>query len=481
MVLKIKETASDSEPKVYKARLCVKGFRQIEGIDFHETYSPVAAFNSLRLFIDLMAKLDYEMDNIDVKTAFLYATLNEEVYIKIPDGYPNATSLRNQGKVLRLKKSLYGLKQASNEWNKELDNAICSFGFNPLRTEPCIYVGKFQGVTCYILVYVDDLILSTPNKIILQKLKDSIRSQFTIKDNVPLKFFLNIHFSRDRKVRTVALHQQKKIQQLLNEYSKYIGAPSKLPARPAVLLSKSQCPTEQSDIDEMSKLPYRNILGRLLHICVTARPDIALAVSNVGLFAANPGQAHFTALIQILKYLKSTSNLVLELGGKVEQIRIHSFSDSDWAGEIDQRRSRSGFSIFSGDSLLIWVSKLQSNTAKSTLEAEYVSLSMTASFVLWVRNLLEELSFAQEELSTMFEDNKGCIDTVKSGKNLPGTKHIDIGIHFDHVNHEINIIQVASKDNIADFFTKALPFPEFSKHRDTLRLVPSEVPVVGEC
>jgi hypothetical protein len=261
----------------------------------------------------------------------------------------------------------------------------------------------------------------------------------------------------------------------------YIGAPSKLPARPTVQLSKEMCPTDKEEIEAMAQLPFRNILGRLLHICVTARPDIAYAVSNVGRYAANPGQEHFTALVQILKYLKCTSNLVLELGGKVEQVRIHSYSDSDWAGDLDQRRSRTGFSIFSGNSLLVWVSKLQPNTAKSTLEAEYASLSSTASFVLWVRNLLAELGFAQKELSTMFEDNKSCIDTAKSGKNLPGTKHIDIGIHFirDHVDSEINITQVASKDNVADFFTKALPLPQFIKHRDSLRLVQAEGTVDG--
>lgn len=142
MLLKIKETASAQDDMDFKARLCVKGFKRIEGVDYHEAYLPVAAFNSLRLFVDLMAKIDYEMDNIDVKTAFLYASLNEEVYIKIPDGYPNASVLRKEGKVLRLLKTLFALQQAPNERNKDLDEKLTSLDFQSLRTEPCIYVEK---------------------------------------------------------------------------------------------------------------------------------------------------------------------------------------------------------------------------------------------------------------------------------------------------------------------------------------------------
>ena len=481
MVLKEKPTANELDEPEYKARLCVRGFLQKYGIDFHDTHSPVAAFQSLRLFIDLMAKLDYEMDTVDVKTAFLYADLKEEIYIRIPDGYPNSESLRKEGKVLRLLKSLYGLKQAPAEWNRDVDTKLNSFGFSALRSEPCIYVGKLEGKTCYILVYVDDLILATPNKGTMADLKSLIRRFYTIKDNGPISFYLNLHFLRNRKERTIAIHQTKKIRELLSDYSELVGAPSKLPARPNVILTKDMCPSNPEEIDAMKRLPFRNILGRLLHICITARPDIAFAVNNVGRFASNPGQNHFQALIQILKYLKSTQNLVLLMGGKVEKIRVHSYSDSDWAGDIDQRRSRSGFSIFSGKSLLIWASKLQSNTAKSTVEAEYNSLSSTVSFMLWVRNLLGELGFAQNDLSRMFEDNKSCIDTAKSGKNLPGTKHIDIAIHFirDHVDSEIEITQIASNDNVADFFTKALSYPQFMKHRESLRLVTEKAMVEG--
>jgi hypothetical protein len=163
MVLKRKASPSQDSAPVYKARLCGKGFLQIHGVDYFSTFSAVATYNTIRAFVGVLATLDYEIDTVDVITAFLLAPLKEEIYIKIPDGYPNAAELRNAGMVLRLLKSLYGLKQAPHDWNQEIHGYLLYLGFMSFSTDRCVYVGQFMGVTCYILLYVDDMILGTPN------------------------------------------------------------------------------------------------------------------------------------------------------------------------------------------------------------------------------------------------------------------------------------------------------------------------------
>jgi hypothetical protein len=196
MVLKIKETADSTAPMDFKARLCVQGFRQVEGIDYHQTYAPVAAHNSLCVFLSIMTMLDYEIDCVDVVAAFLHAVLKEEIYIKMPDGYPCKPHEKNY--AIRLQKTLYGLKQSPMEWNSTLHSFLVSIGFTNTQSERCIYTGIFQDKLCYLLLFVDDMLLCTPlgDRKTMVQLKERIHSKFPIKDKGPLEFFLNMHFKR---------------------------------------------------------------------------------------------------------------------------------------------------------------------------------------------------------------------------------------------------------------------------------------------
>jgi hypothetical protein len=179
MVLKIKETAKPDMPLDFKARLCGKGYKQVHGVDYNETYAPVACYDSIRMFLAILATLDYEIDTVDVTTAFLLSTLTEEVYINIPDGYKCESPLT---KFLKLLKTLYGLKQSPYMWNKEIAEFFVQMGFKQFMSDRCEFVEKFMGYTCYILLYVDDIILGCVNRIIMQNLKDMINKKFPIKD-----------------------------------------------------------------------------------------------------------------------------------------------------------------------------------------------------------------------------------------------------------------------------------------------------------
>lgn len=473
MVLKQKESADPTSLGRFKARLCGKGFKQIFQVDYFDVFAPVAAYNTLRLFVSIMATLDYELDSADVITAFLLSKIQEEIYVNIPDGYPNQPT--DSTLVLKLLRCLYGLKQAPFEWNRTLDTHLKSLGFRQCQNDRCIYVGTFDNKVCYLLVYVDDFLIATPDRVLMAKLKALINSRFPIKDNGPIQFYLNMFFIRDRKARTIKIHQQSKIQKLLQDTGADNAPPSKIPADPNIVLSKLQCPKDAVTIEKMSKLPYKSVTGRLLYLSLTARPDIAPAVSQIGRFAQNPGPEHWEAVLKILAYLKGTQGTALCLGGWSQNISISAYSDADWAGDIDQRRSRTGYIVFMNQSPIMWCSKLQSTVALSSMNSEYIALSSTSQEVIWSRSMLEELGFNQSDPSIIWEDNKSCIDIASSYRLHPGSKHIDIRHHFirDRVINikDLVIRRKASGDMTADFFTKNLPYPAFSRHRKSIGIV----------
>jgi hypothetical protein len=483
LVLKIKESESEDIPQKFKARLCGQGYRQQYGIDFNETYAPVAAYNSVRMFVSLCASMDFELDSVDVITAFLLADLKEEIYVKIPDGYPIEQG--KSGKVLRLLKSLYGLKQSPRAWNEALDTYLKSMGFIPTSSERCIYIGRWQTTTCYILVYVDDMLIAAPNRKIMANIKAKIHSKFPITDNGPLSFWLNMHFIRNRATKTISIHQEPKIAKLLSddrftpEDRLKLTRLSKIPASPDKMLSKAMCPTTDEEKKRMEQYPYKSILGQVLYIAITARPDIATAVSSCGRYSQNPGQEHWDALLQIVRYLNGTRKLRLVLGGckKIEvsaNFKLSGSSDADWAGDLDKRSSRTGSVIFMGTACVLWRSMLQKSIALSSTEAEYIALTATARDMIWCRTLLAEMGFPMKEASIIFEDNDSTTSIASSYKQHPGIKHIEIKEHFirDRILEvkDIALERKASAEMVADLLTKQLPFPAFQRHRSTLGL-----------
>ena len=435
------------------------------------------------MFVSLIASMDYEIDSVDVITAFLLADLEEEIYVKVPDGYPKDP--KNVGKVLRLLKSLYGLKQAPKAWNDALDKYLKSIRFEPLVSDACVYVGKWEGVTVYILIYVDDMLIAASNRVIMAKVKAKIHSKFPITDNGPLTFWLNMHFIRDRQKRTIAIHQEPKIAKLIGD-ERYtpmdrmkVTKPCKIPASPDKMLTKDMCPTDPEETARMALVPYKSVVGQLLYISITARPDISTAVSACGRYSHNPGQQHWDAVLQIVAYLNGTRKLRLILGGckKMElsaNLKLSAASDSDWAGDKDRRCSRTGYVIYMGTAAVVWCSKLQKSVALSSTEAEYIALTATARDLIWCRTLLEEMGFAMKEASVIHEDNDSASKIAQSYKKHPGVKHIEIRQHFirDRVMEvkDISIERLSTYNMVADLLTKQLAFPAFARHRAALGL-----------
>jgi hypothetical protein len=286
MVLKVKESKSAEVPRKFKARLCGLGYRQEAGVNYFDTFAPVATYSSIRLLTIICATLDLEMDTVDVTTAFLLAPLKEDIYINIPDGYPNSNDSNLGGKVIKLQKSLYGLKQAPHDWNQEINGYLLSIGFKPTISDPCFYVGTVNGVKCYLLLYVDDMVIATKDRTNMQQLKKTINAKFPIVDNGPIEFFLNMHFVRDWKTHTIAIHQTPRIKRLMQdsrfsrEDVEYMERSIKIPAKSDVMLTREMCPVEPQEKADMVDVPYKSILGIILYIAITARPDLATAICS---------------------------------------------------------------------------------------------------------------------------------------------------------------------------------------------------------
>ena len=238
--------------------------------------------------------------------------------------------------------------------------------------------------------------------------------------------------------------------------------PRKTPAEPNVYFTKDDCPTAAMEIDLMKKYPYRETVGRLLYISITTRPDIAPAVSAVGRYAQNPGLVHWNAVLHIVQYLKGTVDYALTLGGTSNTLTISAYADADWAGNIDDRKSRTGYLLLLGITPVIWCSKLQISVSLSSTEAEYISLSTATQEVLWLRTFLHELGYPQLSSSIIYEDNKSCIDIATNNRFNARTKHIALRHHFikDHVkSKEIHLQRIRTTAMVTDMFTKPLAYP----------------------
>jgi len=313
----------------------------------------------------------------------------------------------------------------------------------------------------------------------MKEFKRKLNAKRPLTDKGPIGKFLNMSFSRDRQEKTISLSQKSKIlklketNELTDEDKARINIPSKIPAYTNIKLSQDMCPKTPSEISYMKNKPYKSLLGQVLFICITSRPDIATAVSICGKYASNPGKQHWLALLKIVSYLLYTKDLVLTLGGSSGGVTLSAYSDADWGGDIDDRRSRTGYVILLNNSPIIWSSKLQTSTSLSSTEAEYVALSLTSRDVLWCRKLLKELGHAQQEATSIFEDNDSCIKIAQSKKQLPGIKHIDVAHHFirDQVhNSEVTLKRKRTAEMTADILTKNLPAPTFLRHRKQLKL-----------
>ena len=314
-----KKTDADGNVTVYKARLVAKGFRQIQGVDYDETFSPVAMLKSVRIMLAIAAFFDYEIWQMDVKTAFLNGDIEEELYMMQPKGFVDP---KDADKVCKLQRSIYGLKQASRSWNLRFDKVIKGFGFVQTYGEACIYKKVSGSSIAFLVLYVDDILLIGNDVDLLKSVKDYLNSKFSMKDLGEAAYILGIKIYRDRSRRLIGLSQSTYLDKILNKFRMDGSKKGFLPMLQGTTLSKTQSPATAKDRDAMDKIPYASAIGSIMYAMLCTRPDVAHAISLTSRYQSDPGVEHWTAVKNIFKYLRRTKDMFLVYGGGSEERRV---------------------------------------------------------------------------------------------------------------------------------------------------------------
>jgi len=365
--------------------------------------------------------------------------------------------------VCRLKRSIYGLKQSPRCWNHALDSKLKEMGFEQTSSDPCLYVHlDSEGVMFLVAVYVDDIVLGGRREAKMNAVKEELSQKFEMKDLGPLHHFLGVKVIQDHLTGVIWIGQPSHTEKMLQKYGMYDSKPVRTPVNPDVKL----VPSENPD-DVCNQLMYQAVVGSLLYLSTKTRPDIAYAVSRVTRFCAKPTKEHWAAVKRILRYLKGTSNLGL-LYREDTPAEITGYSDADWAGDVGDRKSTSGYVFLLGGAAISWRSSKQTCVALSTAEAEYVALSAAAQEAVWLQQLTSDLLKKSIQETTILEDNQSTICLAKNHQVHGRTKHADIKYHFirDLVEAgRIKLTYCASEDMVADMLTKGLPIKQFEKLR----------------
>ncbi|KAJ9565218.1 hypothetical protein OSB04_001184 [Centaurea solstitialis] len=450
----------------YKARLVAQGFSQQPGLDFDDTFSPVVKPATIRTVLSISISRNWPIHQLDVKNAFLHGDLTETVYMRQPPGYVNSSFPDH---VCRLRKALYGLKQAPRAWYHRFAVFLSSLGFLSSKTDTSLFTYHRGSDTIYLLLYVDDIILTASSPSLISMLS----SEFPMSDLGPLSFFLGIAASRSKS--GLFLSQSAFAQEILARADMVSCNPCSTPADTKTKLAVDGEPVPDPTL-------YRSLAGALQYLTFT-RPDIAYAVQQVCLFMHDPRIPHLNALKRILRYLKGTLSHGLHLKASAVD-RLVAYSDADWAGCPNTRRSTSGFCVYLGDNLVSWSSKRQHVVSRSSAEAEYRGITNVVAETAWLRNLLLELCCPLSRATVVFCDNVSVMYLASNPVQHQRTKHVEIDLHFVRervaIGH-VRVLHVPSAYQYADIFTKGLPTSLFLHFRDSLniRLPPDQT--TGVC
>jgi hypothetical protein len=457
-----------------KARFVAKGYLQIHGRDFFETHSPVAKMKSIKRILSLVAHLDLELYQIDFDTAFLNADVEEDIYMEQPEGFQK----EGENMVCKLIKSIYGLKQASRNWNKEIDAFMRSIGYTPLVSDPCVYIKRTQSGKLIILsLYVDDTIAAFDkrNKAIWESDKKAIATHYAIKDLGECEWILNMKVTRDRKYKTILLSQEAYLDRIINEFDMETAKPTDNPA-PIGDLYMPTDGTKPQPLDKQQIIKYQSMVGALLYAANITRIDIAFIVGQLCRYTAAPCNHHMNAAKRVFRYLRGTSEACLIFGSRptnnTKLVDVSAYSDANWGSDSQTGKSVSGGLIrFNGD-IINWYSKQQKSVAQSSAESEYMALAESVKEVLWFKSWVHEV-LGQDICSIIKCDNTAAIQLSQNDSIHNRSKHINIRYHLvrDEVSKgSIRITWVGTQEQEADILTKALGTKLFTEQCDRLLL-----------
>ena len=464
-----KKTDMDGKVHTYKARLVAKGYTQTQGIDYEETFSPVAKIKSIRIMLAIAAFYDYEIWQMDVKTAFLNGKLTEDVFMAQPEGFENA---KYPKRVCKLQKAIYGLKQASRSWNLCFHEKVTQFGFSRSEDESCIYIKVSGSIVVFLVLYVDDILLIGNDIPTLQSVKAWLGKCFAMKDLGDAAYILGIKIYRDRSKRLIGLSQDTYLDKILKRFKMENSKKGNLPLHHGIKISKDLCPETNEELDRMSRVPYASAVGSIMYAMTCTRPDVSFALSMVSRHQQNPGEGHWTAVKNILKYLRNTKDRFLVYGGE-EELRVTGYSDASFQTDKDDSRSQSGWVFLLNGGAVTWKSSKQDTVADSTCESEYIAACEASKEAIWMKNFIGDLGVVPtvQDPIEIFCDNESAVALTKEPKDHGKSKHIERKYHFVRRKVEeghVIVKDIRSEDNLADPFTKALAKSKHDEHASSI-------------
>jgi hypothetical protein len=445
--------------ETFKARLVAKGFLQKRGVDFFEVFAPCAAPTTIRALLGVAAARDWELRHIDVTAAFLNGRLQEAIYMQPPPGFEGPP-----GTAWRLHRSVYGLRQASRTWHQTLANTLQADGFTVSRADPTLFMLRRDGGVVYLSVHVDDMLLTGPAGALLERAQAVVSGAFKSKVRREATCHLGMEITRDRAARTLVLSQTKYTNDILQRFGMADAKPASTPLDPSIPLRKGDGAPLPADNQ------YGAMVGALMFLAVWTRPDISFAVGALARYMSAPTSVHLLAAKHVLRYLRGTPGLGITFGGGQggSPLSVRGFSDADWAGNLDNRRSTSGYVFMLNGGAISWRSRLEQTVALSTVEAEYTSSAAAIKEALWLKQLMPELGVTCMAIP-IGVDSQGAIQVLKQEIISPRTKHIDIKHHFARecvCRGDVAIEFVGTREQPADFLTKALGKAPFVSCRE---------------
>ncbi|XP_019057634.1 PREDICTED: uncharacterized protein LOC109116512 [Tarenaya hassleriana] len=377
--------------------------------------------------------------------------------MSLPPGYAQLQGeTYPSNSVCRLRKSLYGLKQASRQWNQKLTLVLLNAAYTHCKSDHSMFVKRRGTSIVVILIYVDDILVTGNDVTLFSELKEVLQAEFQIKDLGEMKYFLGIEVARSQM--GIQICQRKYTLEMLEEFGLLGCKPAASPMEAKLKLSQ--------DAGELLADPtsYRKLIGKLIYLSVT-RPDISFPVTKLSQYMAQPRDTHFQAALRVLKYLKNAPGQGLYYSSQ-NDLSLTAYSDADWGACPDSRKSVTGFCVFLGNSLVSWKSKKQSTVSRSSAESEYRALAQTTCELLWISSLLSDIQVPLLNPITLFCDSKSAIHIATNPVYHERTKHIEMDCHFVRDKVKSGFLQlshVSSSEQIADLLTKPLYIDHFHR------------------
>ncbi|GJR28707.1 retrotransposon protein, putative, ty1-copia subclass [Tanacetum coccineum] len=430
----------------------------------------------MQSMIDNMLVLWQKYYTMDVKTAFLNGYLDEDIYMVQPEGFVDPKHPR---KVCKLQRSIYGLKQASRSWNKRFDEEIKKFGFDQNLDEPCVYQKASRSNVTFLILYVDDIIIMGNHIPSLQSVKNYLGKCFSMKDLGEAAFILRIKIYRDRSKRLIGLSQNAYMDKILKRYKMDNSKRGTIPMQERLDLNKSQGAQTPKEVNRMKNVPYASAVGSIMYAVRCTRPDVAFAQNLTSRFQQNPGELHWTAVKNILKYLRNTKDMFLVYGGNPStELRVECYCDAGFETDRDDTKSQTGYVFVLNGGAVDWKSSKQSTIAMSATESEYIAASEAAMEAVWIRKFISGLGIVPtiNEPLNMYCDNSAAVHYANEPGVQKGARHYQRRYHYvrECVElGEIRILKVHTDNNLADPFTKALSNRKLTQHARSMGLRPA--------